>query len=191
MSGSYPKVIEILNRLISTSELREDDEATVTKLLFNDAQAGDHEAITLFPLFFLLSGNIEKCNEMTEYAGAKGIRDEWVAKQIENPWLGYLAVRLDALNSLETETNTLMDASMALQFHLIHKITDQSFYFAVKAAVFIYHELGAAAAFEHFKGLLISNKAKINNSNLTLISTSISSATSPFFMSRLIEDVGI
>lgn len=187
MDTAIQQASKIVERLMETSEMLESDESVMTSLLSIRAAKGDLEAITLFALFYMMISDVEKCNVWTLIAGEHGAREVWVNNQSTNPWHGYLAVRLDALQSLEKEKLSTLDASMAIQYHLFEKISDQSFYYAVKAIVFIYEALGEEKAFEFLHGILTQNKSKINEGNETLIFTSFSTAISPFYFSKLLE----
>ena len=188
-SPEYSQSLAIVNRLIATSELKEDDESLVNNELGGKARKGDATASTLMALFYMLNSDIKLCDEWTLYAGSLGAREIWVNEQIENPWFGYLAVRLDALNSLDDEKTNLAETSMSLQFHLFHKISNESFYYSVKCIVHILRLLGELKAFEFFCGLLRQNIQNIGAENEQLIAISFSSATSPYFYSKIFEEV--
>lgn len=138
---------------------------------------GDWEAATILALHFLFQGDIEECDYWTVQAGSLGARDSWISQQLEFHDFAVLAARYDAIMTLREETSTLGDAMMAFQFHLIHEISDSSFYFGVKACRAMGSE-GVDKVIEYATSLIQLNFDKIDQVRNELIANCLSAAFS-------------
>lgn len=111
----------------------------------------DIDSLSLCALISMMTGDTESCDVMTLRAGSMGGRDYWNLSQekhrnqlmsqpvaISSIWApSILIARLDALQSLQSETYPPIESWMALCHHLSNP-SESSFYFVLKSVRFLW-----------------------------------------------------
>lgn len=148
---------------------------------------GDPEAASLLAYFFMLSGEIEACDYWTVKAGELGAMQYWSNSQEQ--FFGLMA-RHDALLALRDEKFSPIDASLALQYHLVDQLNPMSVYYGVKAMRTL--EAFYKDKFIQFvSNILLLKKSEIDDKRALLISFSLQVALNEEVGVAIFNEIGL